>query len=146
MTDAPPQGRESTLKRSVRERAGDRCEYCRFSQGLSELTFHLDHILALSHGGPDEETNAASACDRCNLFKGPNLCSVDPTDGRVVRLYDPRAERWDAHFAEVAAEIVGLTPSGRATVRLLNMNDPGRVNVRALTAAVGALPSKEPGA
>lgn len=123
---------ESALKRAVRERAADRCEYCRFRQAISELTFHLDHVVARSHGGSDDPSNAALACDRCNLLKGTNLCSVDPLEERVVRLFDPRRQRWDDHFAEVAAEIVGLTPSGRTTVRLLDMNEKGRVDVRAL--------------
>jgi hypothetical protein len=35
------------LRRLVRQRAGDRCEYCRLPQEGQEATFHLDHVVNL---------------------------------------------------------------------------------------------------
>jgi hypothetical protein len=37
---------------------------------------------------------------------------------------------WSDHFSVSGAQIVGLTPVGRATARLLNMNDVRRVELR----------------
>lgn len=81
--------------------------------------------------------NLALACDRCNLHKGPNLSSIDPVTGDNVNLYNPRIGSWDEHFGIVGAEITGLTPSGRATVRLLNMNSDRRVVLRKQLIAEG---------
>jgi len=35
----------------VRQRAGQRCEYCRLPQQHSALRFHIEHIVARQHGG-----------------------------------------------------------------------------------------------
>lgn len=37
---------------------------------------------------------------------------------------------WSDHFAYQSADIVGLTPTGRATVSVLNMNEPKRLELR----------------
>jgi hypothetical protein len=50
----------------------------------------------------------------------------------VVTLYHPRRESWEDHFALEEFRLVGLTPTGRATVRVLAMNDPDRVQLRAI--------------
>ena len=103
-------------RRLVRVRAGRRCEYCRFHEDdLPLWPFHLDHIIAGQHAGPDEPGNLAWACQRCNLCKGTNLSAVDPDSAQVVRLFNPRLERWEVHFAAERNRIVGLTPTGRAT-------------------------------
>jgi len=74
--------------------------------------------------------NLACACDRCNAYKGPNLSSIDPADGSIVNLFHPRRDVWLEHFAIQDARIVGLSPTGRATVRLLQMNSRRRVEIR----------------
>lgn len=124
----------------VRQRAGDRCEYCRLKQEhLPFSTFHVEHIIARQHGGSDNPGNLALACDRCNAYKGPNLTGIDPETGEVVRLFNPRVHRWETHFREVEASILGLTSMGRATVRVLNMNEERRVRLRALLKQSGQL-------
>lgn len=75
---------------------------------------------------------SALACDRCNAYKGPNLTSIDPDTRTVVALFNPRGDAWSDHFAVRGGRIPGLTPKGRATVRLLNMNAPRRVEIRKL--------------
>lgn len=37
---------------------------------------------------------------------------------------------WPEHFAMDGGKVIGLTPAGRATVRLLQMNAPRRVELR----------------
>ncbi len=60
----------------VRGRAQDRCEYCRIPQAVVISRFHVEHVIAKQHGGSDDESNLALACDRCNAFKGPNLSAI----------------------------------------------------------------------
>jgi hypothetical protein len=44
--------------------------------------------------------------------------------GEIVPLYHPRRDRWDTHFvwSDDFLLIVGLTPTGRATVATLFLN------------------------
>ena len=69
---------DAGTRRFVRERAGERCEYCRLHQRNSELLHYIEHVIARQHGGSDDVDNLALACHRCNLHKGPNLTGVDP--------------------------------------------------------------------
>ena len=62
------------------------------------------------------------------------MTSVDEETGEVTLLFHPRTDQWDEHFAVEGGIIVGLTPTGRATVRLLNMNANRRVQLRLLNA------------
>ena len=80
---------DATTRRFVRERAGERCEYCRLHQDHSELLHHIEHVVAQQHGGTDHVDNLALACHRCNLHKGPNLSGVDPLTGLVENLFHP---------------------------------------------------------
>jgi hypothetical protein len=81
---------DKAVHKAVRARAGHRCEYCRFPETFAELPFHLDHIIALQHGGPTVPENLALACCYCNRYKGPNLSGIDPESGNVVSLFHPR--------------------------------------------------------
>lgn len=94
------------------------------------VTFHVDHIVPHKHGGGDGDDNLAPACFHCNLHKGPNLTGIDPETDAVVLLFHPRREVWDEHFFARDAMIMGRTPIGRATVRVLDMNAPTRVELR----------------
>lgn len=119
------------LREFVRGRARDRCEYCSLPQRASLLPHHIDHIISSQHQGSDDESNLCLCCLRCNLKKGPNIAAVDPTTGDVVRLFHPRKQRWSEHFALNEEGVLrGLTPEGRATVQLLEMNEPERVRLR----------------
>ncbi|MCY2993182.1 MAG: HNH endonuclease [Planctomycetota bacterium] len=121
---------DAKTRQLVRRRAGERCEYCRLPEDVSDVPFHVEHVVAKQHLADDAPTNLALACDRCNVHKGPNLSSIDPQTGTAVALFHPRRDRWAAHFAFRGPAVVGLTPTGRATVRLLHMNTPRRVQVR----------------
>lgn len=119
-------------RRRVRERAGDRCEYCHLPQSAVDATFHVDHVVARQHldHPADDFGSLALACDRCNFCKATNLSSVDPETGDIVLLFNPRQDAWDEHFFVRGALIVGLTSIGRATVRLLQINAPHRIELR----------------
>lgn len=125
----------------VVRRAQGACEYCRLPQEASVLPHQVDHIIGRQHHGTDEPANLCLCCLRCNLKKGPNIASVDPESGAIVPLYHPRQSAWRAHFAlGIDGSITGRTPEGRATVRLLEMNDPERLRVRSLLMRRGRYP------
>jgi hypothetical protein len=90
----------------------------------------IEHIVARQHGGSDDTENLALACHRCNLHKGPNLSGIDPMTGAVEVLFHPRRDRWPGQFMYRGPYIQGLTPSGRATVEVLALNDPRRLELR----------------
>ena len=116
---------------TARERAGRRCEYCRLPDVLPQtLRFHLEHVLARQHGGATTLENLAWSCQRCNERKGPNLSGVDPDTSVVVRLFNPRQDRWEEHFAFEGPKVVGRTATGRATVWLLEVNSEERLRWR----------------
>jgi hypothetical protein len=91
-----------------------------------------DHLVPLQHGGLTEADNLALACMRCNRYKGPNLGSLDPETGALVRFFDPRTQRWADHFSLDGPIIQPLTAEGRVTVRILRLNEEERVSERRL--------------
>jgi len=122
---------DEALRRFVRERAGHRCEYCGILQAhVPFAAFHIDHIIPRQHGGTDDAANLAFACYHCNLHKGPNLTGIDPDTGAIGPLFHPRRDAWHEHFALQDVTIVGLTPTGRATMRVLQMNAVEWVQLR----------------
>jgi hypothetical protein len=115
----------------IRQRANARCEYCRLPDfALGPGDFHVEHIIARQHRGSDEPANLAWACVFCNLYKGPNLTSVDPDTGNLTELFHPRLQIWDEHFRIEGDQIRGRTAVGRTTVWLLEMNSEILIRLR----------------
>jgi hypothetical protein len=110
------------LARAVRERAAERCEYCRIPQFALPLPFQIEHIIAEQHGGETILENLALACPHCNRYKGPNIAGVDPDSGQLVRLFHPRTDHWSEYFQFEAERIVGKTPVGKVSVQVLAIN------------------------
>ena len=131
----------TNAERQTRRRARHRCEYCLLPQSASRLRHHVDHVVARQHGGSDELSNLALSCVHCNLHKGPNLAGIDPVTKELVALYHPRRDRWREHFAWQQAILSGLTATGRATVRVLAINEPSLVAVREALILEGRLPT-----
>ncbi len=75
----------------------------------------------------------------CNWFKGANISSVDAA-GAIVRLFNPRSERWEDHFRLTAAVVQPLTGTGEATARLLRLNAAERVVERNMLQRLGRYP------
>lgn len=124
----------------VRRRAANRCEYCLLPQEYSDLTHHIEHVVAKQHGGTDEVENLALACHRCNLRKGPNLTGIDPVTSAVEPLFHPRRDEWTSHFRLRGVLIEGITPVGRASVHVLAVNDARRLELRTGFSKHGGLP------
>ena len=130
-----------SLRQLVRERARQRCEYCHLPDSAAAVAiFHIEHIMAKQHGGSDAADNRCWSCHRCNLHKGPNLSGRDPLTGKVVRLFNPRRQLWKRHFEWHEAILVGRTQTGRATIAVLNINDPQRLELRQLLMREGDWP------
>ena len=121
----------SATRRLVRRRADNRCEYCRAHQDDEPFfRYQIEHVIAIQHGGTDDDDNLALACSHCNRHKGPNLAGIDPETGAMERLFHPRRQVWNDHFEIRGSFIIGTTPTGRVTVRVLGINDPARVELR----------------
>lgn len=119
-------------KARVRERAGNRSEYCQLRLDDSPLAaLHIEHILPRIHGGGDGLDNLALACIDCNLHKGPNLTGMDPETNQVTELFHPRHHRWEDHFERHGPHLVARTAIGRTTVRVLAMNSEDQLALRA---------------
>lgn len=128
------------LRDRVRSRAENRCEYCCLRQEHYRPWRHqIEHVIPRKHHGSDDEDNLALACVRCNLGKSSNLSGIDDDTGAIVTLFNPRTQIWDEHFAFEGAWIVGLTPAGRATVDVLNMNEDERLRLRTVLLVSGEL-------
>jgi putative hemolysin len=122
---------DAGTRRQVRQRAGERCEYCRLPDSADEWPFHVDHIIARVHGGTNDLSNLSWSCTQCNLHKSSNIASVDAESGHRVDLFHPRSDVWSDHFViQSDGRIDGLTPTGRATARLLDMNGSPQLELR----------------
>jgi hypothetical protein len=102
--------------------------------------FHIEHIVSKKHHGGDNHRNLAWSCHECNLAKSSNLSGRDFITGRIVVLYNPRRQRWQRHFTWNGAWLIGLTPCGRATIDVLNINEPEGIDLRELLVIAGLLP------
>jgi hypothetical protein len=80
------------------------------------------------------------ACFPCNNHKGPNIAGRDPLTERIVRLFHPRRDKWHQHFEWRGPELMGLTPVGRATITVLEINLPHRVSLRQSLIEEGIFP------
>jgi len=113
------------LDRKVRLQARNRCGYCLSSEILLGMPMEIEHLLPVMAGGLSIEENLWLSCRRCNEFKGTQIEAVDPDTLESVALFNPRQQNWNDHFrwSEDGTEIIGLTPTGRATVIALNLNN-----------------------
>lgn len=114
------------------------------SEGDSAFNFQVEHIISEKHGGTSVSENLACACVFCNRYKGSEIASVSPTTGAVVRLYNPRRDRWAEHFQIDGPLIVPKTEVAEATVRLLRLNVDDRVLERKMLQACDRYPKQTP--
>lgn len=78
------------LRREIRQRANQHCEYCLIHEDDVLLPHEPDHIIAMKHDGATSEANLAWTCFLCNRAKGSDIASVDPLSCEIVRLFSPR--------------------------------------------------------
>jgi hypothetical protein len=96
-------------------------------------------------GGQTTRDNLWLACRPCNEFKSTQTYAKDPETGEVVPLFHPRNQKWYDHFAwsEDKTQIIGVTPTGRATVAALQLNRPMLVRARRRWVSIGWYPIQE---
>jgi len=128
------------LRRRVAERAGNLCEYCRLPSRGQVGPFPVDHVTPRTAGGVTEFENLALACPACNGHKWAHTTGIDSISGEVASLFNPRVQIWIEHFRWDFNDpdiLEGTTPTGRATIDRLQMNDPALVMVRRLLRELG---------
>lgn len=107
-------------------------------ENFSFLPHQIDHVILEKHDGRTDAANCALACILCNQHRGSDLAAIDPATGQITPLFNPRQHRWVEHFslAEDGA-LVSSTPEGRATIHLLQLNGPERIEERKLLREAG---------
>lgn len=132
-------------KQAVLERARGCCEYCKSQARFATQPFSIEHIIPRHLGGETTLDNLALACQGCNNHKYTKAEARDPVSDKVVLLYRPRQQRWHDHFAwnDDFTLVIGLTPTGRATSKALQLNREELVNLRRVLYAMGEHPPAE---
>lgn len=132
----------ASLRRAVLRRANALCEYCLLRQDLCPAPFELDHIIPRALDGPTVLKNLCLACPVCNNAKRAQLLGREPKTQRRLRLFNPRLQLWNEHFrwSDDFGLVLGQTPTGRATVAALKMNQPRIVRIRLIWASLGLHP------
>ena len=132
-------------KAEVTERASRLCEYCRSPARFATQPFSVEHINPRQKGGDNALDNLALACQGCNGPKHTKITGVDPFTKQIVPLFHPRQQKWGDHFAwsEDFTRVLGLTPIGRASVHILDLNRDGLMNLRGALHALGHHPPEE---
>jgi hypothetical protein len=133
------------LRQAVLARAQRCCEYCRSQVRYAMQSFSIEHIIPRSKGGENHPDNLALACQGCNNHKYTRIEGYDTLNRHMVPLYHPRQQHWSEHFAwnHDCTLVVGMTPSGRATVDALRLNREGLINLRRVLVAMGEHPPPE---
>jgi hypothetical protein len=131
-------------RQQVIARAKEICEYCYSQIKFATQSFSVEHIVPRVKGGKTTLDNLALSCQGCNNSKYTKTEGLDPTTREKVPLFHPRQQIWQEHFAWSTdyTKIIGLTPTGRATVDELNLNRSGVVNLRRVLYASGEHPPK----
>lgn len=129
----------TSLRAWVQQRDAGCCAYCHSLEKLSITPFEVDHIVALHNGGRTEQDNLCLCCPACNRFKGARRTAVDPETGEETRLFHPRLQTWSDHFrfTDAGDVLIGLTPTGRATIGALQMNRAALVDLRRIWKLLG---------
>lgn len=140
-----PQYIPVALRRQIREDAEARCGYCHTLEAFIGMPLEIDHLFPEALGGATVRENLWLACARCNDFKGDRIKAVDPQAGNEVPLFNPRTQRWQAHFrwSLDGSNIIGLTAIGRATVQALRLNNDFVLVARNFWLTVGRWPPLE---
>ena len=124
----------SEIRTQVATRAKQKCEYCHSPQQYAISSFSIEHVMPLSKGGTSEIGNLALSCQQCNNHKYNVIEALDPVSNEIYKLFSPRVDAWEQHFAwdYQFIRLVGITGTGRATVRRMNLNRESLLNLRQL--------------
>lgn len=92
----------------------------------------MQHVFPVSLGGDDSFENLALACFICNNGLSNYLSALDETSGEIVSVFNPREDNWQDHFiwSSDGLLLLGLTPIGRATINLIDINRERTIRIR----------------
>jgi hypothetical protein len=129
----------------VRQRARYLCEYCHTSEQWQYIKFTIDHVIPLNRGGLNDLDNLALACFHCNRRKSNKITAIDEETQQEVLLFNPRYHNWKDHFiwSKNKLCIIGLTPTGRATINRLSFNRTRVIDIRSADVEVGRHPPSD---
>jgi 5-methylcytosine-specific restriction endonuclease McrA len=119
-----------SLRQQVINHAGSCCEYCLISQKDCLVAHEVDHIISEKYHGETSFGNLCLSCLHCNRHKGSDIASTDVETGQLVYLFHPRRDIWSDHFTLDGAYIRPLTPRGRVTASILQLNSPYQLSRR----------------
>lgn len=130
---------DPAVRAAVAEEAKYRCGYCLTQTLICGFAMQIDHIIPEAAGGTSEADNLWLACSTCNSHKAARLSVADPQSGEDAPLFNPRQQNWANHFrwTDDGVRIVGLSPTGRATVEALHMNNVHILKSRLLWVGAG---------
>ena len=86
--------------------------------------------------------NLAYACFLCNRLKSNKTTVFDPLSQTQALVFNPRTQVWQEHFTwnEEFTHIIGLSPTGRGTIVLLQLNREKLLEYRKALLQCGAHP------
>lgn len=120
------------LKKLVKDRASEVCEYCCIPESSSMVVFQFDHIISEKLGGFTNEINLAYSCPDCNRFKGSNISSYTGSPPKNTPLYNPRSDHWNDHFFYTEdGNLHAKSVTGEGTIFVLGINLTDRIKDRA---------------
>ncbi|MDZ7364142.1 MAG: HNH endonuclease [candidate division KSB1 bacterium] len=93
-------------QRAVIKRAEGRCEYCQSMADYATETFAVEYVMPVSRGGTSELDNLALSCSGCNGHKYNKTEALDPADGKLVPLFNPRQQKWKSFSKTLRKSLV----------------------------------------
>jgi 5-methylcytosine-specific restriction endonuclease McrA len=130
------------IQLQVRQRANYLCEYCHANERWQYVRFTVDHVIPVSLGGKDNVDNLTLACFHCNRHKTNRLTAIELETQTEIPLFNPRQDSWQEHFiwSMDGLSIVGISPTGKATVVALLLNRERVIPIRAADLEIGRHP------
>jgi hypothetical protein len=135
----------SSLRSQVAARDAGCCAYCRSTERLMGIAFEIDHIVPKAAGGETSFDNLCVSCPTCNRRKAARTQAIDPESGTAAPLFHPNRQSWSDHFRWInqGVQVIGVTPTGRATVQALHLNRTGLVQTRRYWIVLGLHPPED---
>lgn len=134
------------IRNFVARRASGCCEYCLSQADFCPDPFSVEHITPVVNEGGNDTSNLAYCCQGCNNHKFTSTVAKDISTGEMVALYNPRQQVWSEHFVwnEDFSILLGISPTGRASIRKLRLNRQSVVNLRRVLFITGYHPITPP--
>jgi hypothetical protein len=108
-------------------------------EAVFNLRFEVEHIVPITRGGTNDQSNLALSCRSCNLYKSNLISTRDEKTQDEIGFFNPRRELWTAHFLfdRKTGEIKALMRIGEATIFSLRINSSAQLAARIQWAKLG---------